>query len=212
MAVGYDTSTSTGYAASSPDGITWTTRFIINQQWTQVAYQGGYFFAVASGSVTTGAMAAGAAGFSNVSMPAGSYTGIAASSSRFVAIKSGSNAFAYSDDSGTTWQEVTVSATQNYSAIAFGSNNAGWLVGLNADYMLASSDGISWRKVAIGQTGANSVLSIAYGAGEFLMAKDSSVTTYNINPYGYDTATSFATPIVSPSPINGGLTTYIKAT
>lgn len=216
MAVGVNSSSGVGYAASSPDGITWTSRTISSLYWNGVAYQNGYFVAIGSsdssyGITTTAARANGAANFTNVTVPSGGYSSIASGSNRVIATKYNSNSFIYSDDDGATWKEATTPESLNYNAIAFGQNGAGWIAGTNANYLIASSDGINWRKVAFGQVSNSLMVGIAFGANQFLTAQSTSIT-YNINPFGYDTTTSFATPIITPSPINGGLTAYIRAT
>lgn len=218
MAVGTLPSSGAAYAASSPDGITWTARTISSLYWAGVTYQNGYFVAVGSantsyGATTTAARANGAANFTNVTVPSGGYTAVASNGSRLVATKYNANTFAYSDNDGSSWAEVSVPETLTYKTISYGNSGAGWLAAAGSvNYFLASIDGLTWRKVSVGSASTQQYLNSAFGGGKFILTRQTNNVTDNVNPYGYDTTTSFATPIITPSPVNGGLTAYIKAT
>lgn len=213
MAVGVNSSSGAGYAASSPDGIAWTSRTISSLYWAGITYQNGYFVAVGTannsyGTTTIAARANGAANFSNVTVPSGAYTSVSSSGNRVVAANYNANTFIYSDDDGLTWKEATVPATLNYSSIAFGAIGAGWIAGANVNYLIASVDGVNWRKVAFNQVTTTAFIGFAFGEDKFLTAQSTN-STYNINPFGYDTATSFAVPTINPS-TTGGVRAYIK--
>ena len=79
------------------------------------------------------------------------------SNGRWVAIRSGSNAGAYSDDGGETWTAMTVSSSSTWSSVAYGvvdpEGSNGLFVAVSAtsgNLGMISTDGISWTAAAIG--------------------------------------------------------------
>jgi hypothetical protein len=91
---------------------------------------------------------------------------------KFVAVRSGSNAGAYSTD-GSSWSASILPASVNWSSVVFG--NGIYMAVANGSATAAiSSDGITWTSITL--PGALAWTSVAYGSGKFVVVASGSNT------------------------------------
>jgi hypothetical protein len=150
----------------------------------QVGYgAGGVYVAVASGSDQT-AYSSNGTTWTLASLPSsGTWTAIAhglvddgstiAKVSRFVAVKSGSSAAAYSDDGGATWTATTLPASAAWSSITYGEGR--WVaIASDSTTVAITQDGEVWD--IQGTLQSTGFVDIAYGKGLFVAVKPGAST------------------------------------
>ena len=142
----------TNAAASSGDGITWTTRTIPtlgSGTYRAVAYGAGRFVAISTATATA-TSTNGTTWTAGGNLPAGvTWTSVAYGNGRFVAVGANSRVTAYSYDGGITWtNSTTVGAgipNRNWVRIKYGQ---GLFVAVadTSQYFATSTDGVFWTE------------------------------------------------------------------
>jgi hypothetical protein len=164
------------YAASSPDGVTWTLR-----DGSHVSF-----------NVTSTAQNTNPANYTARTLPASGYwTDVTWSGTRFVAVgydSVGSTALTAYSTNGETWVAGTLplSGTNwEYTTIAYnGTNQYVALIGGNGgtNDTATSADGITWSSVANAMTTNSFWKDMTYGAGRYVAIKgDSAAINYSTN-------------------------------
>lgn len=195
---------------SSNSGATWNTRTLPQSDtWLAAGYGNGLFMLVGASYVVTSPdgvtwtqkTGVGATGSNVVAYGAGAWV---------VGITAGGNTtFKRSTDSGTTWTDgAALPETAGIESMIYMSG-IGFVAGSNSGRIFVSTDGItSWKKYVGDSTGKTYTGMVNNGSGKVIaVSRNSPFTATIFSQYGYDTATSFATPT-----INGiaGVRTYIK--
>ncbi len=172
VAVGTNTSGTTGQAMYSSDGINWTLATgVPNHVWNQVTYGNGRFVATAS----SGSWAMYSDDGITWSLSATSLTsytsvlGAAFGNGKFVASYNGG--FIYSSD-GSTWSSVALSGWR--TRITFG--NGYFVAAGNGNNPATSSDGATWNVYADANFASYYPISIGYGNGTFVTFSGSGVS------------------------------------
>lgn len=188
------TSSATGYAAYSSDGITWSSSTTSSIAWSKVIYANGKFVAVGNSAIAT---SIDGITWTNGSIPAGINTDITYGASGFVVSRYSGNTALLSSD-GITWTTVTLPATKVWSYAAYG--NGVYLV-MTESYVATSTDGINWSGRSL-PTGT--WFSPKFGKGLFVIANGDSSATNGIatSPDGITW-----TPRATPAFTNGGFFT-----
>jgi hypothetical protein len=150
----------------------------------QVGYgSGGVYVAVASGS-TQVAYSSNGTTWTLATLPSsGTWTAVAhgliddgstiAKISRFVAVRSGSSAAAYSDDGGATWTASSLPASAAWSSITYGEGR--WVAIASDNVTVAvTQDGEIWD--IQGTLQSTGFVDIAYGKGLFVAVKPGAST------------------------------------
>jgi len=150
----------------------------------QVGYgSGGVYVAVASGS-TQVAYSSNGTTWALATLPSsGTWTAVAhgliddgstiANISRFVAVRSGSSAAAYSDDGGATWTASSLPASAAWSSITYGEGR--WVAIASDNVTVAvTQDGEIWD--IQGTLQSTGFVDIAYGKGLFVAVKPGAST------------------------------------
>lgn len=174
--------------ATSPDGITWTSRTSPSANlWLSVAYGNGVFVAVgqtSSGNNTSTAITSpDGITWTQRTLPASQiWRSIAFGNGIFVAARTASviggsettTAPCATSPDGTTWTTQTTPATNYWRSIAFG-NGIFVAVGYQGR-MMTSPDGITWTQRTSSATGV--LDTVIFGNGLFL-ARDGNVLVYS---------------------------------
>ena len=146
-------------AATSPDGITWTNRTITSGTWSLVIWNGTVFLAIGSGTVAATSpdgitWTARTLAYSLPSTPI-----LAASSSLFVLMTSGTSTYQTSPD-GITWTQRSLGTSNgaptgingitsaNYNAtlgLFIAAGSAAPITTLSQNFTIYSADGINWK-------------------------------------------------------------------
>lgn len=142
-------------AASSPDGVTWTSRTLpASAAWAcaAAATSGNLFVAIAGGGSTQAASSVDGINWTSRTMPVSAdWSAVKHNGSMFVAAAKDSNIAATSTD-GITWTQRTLPATADWQDVTWCPAFSAW-VACASDGRAAlatSSDGITWTARAIG--------------------------------------------------------------
>lgn len=164
-------SSSTYLFGASSDGLTWSTVSNIAAGFEDVAYGNNMFMAVGVGTV--GATSSAGTVWSSITLPSGTWSGVAYGSiGAWVIISSNSDVAAYSTDQGSSWTTTTLPAVAEWTSIAWGNGRFVAIAsgGTNAAY---SFDGITWYSSALP---VSSVWTdITYGQGLFFAVANSNI-------------------------------------
>ena len=141
--------TSSTAAASSTDGITWTSRSLPSSaDWLGVTYDSvnGNFVAVSGGSSTAAAYSTDGTSWNSATLPStGDWRCVAAGGGTVVALRYGSTTGAYSTDGGVNWNACnTLPVSGNWTSIAYGNGTFVAVSTTNSTVALTSTDGITW--------------------------------------------------------------------
>jgi len=171
VAVGFNGVNSTGSVSTSPDGVTWTSRTIADNNWRSVIFAGGQFVAVGENAVAT---SPDGITWTSRTIPSAYWLSVTHGNGLYVAVSSGS--IATSPD-GITWTSRTFPAgATTIGSVAFG---GGLFVGIGSlnTQMIVSKDGVTWYGKFSNASFSGSVSkSIAYGNGMFLMTTNTAQT------------------------------------
>jgi len=171
--------TSSTAAASSTDGLSWTSRTLPSSaNWLGVAYDSvnGNFAAVSGGSSTSAAYSTDGETWNSATLPStGDWRCIAAGGGKLVALRYGSTEGAYSTDGGQSWNAcTTLPVTGNWTSITYG-NGTFVAVSTGGTVALTSTNGIDWTQRVLPVSGNWS--SVAYSNGLKLFAAITNATT-----------------------------------
>jgi hypothetical protein len=169
-------------AASSLDGVTWTSRTMPNNRlWNAVVYGGGKFVAVA-GNLNGGAYSTNGISWTAADLPAAGdsttneWVDIAYGKNLFVALSNSNNFVAYSSD-GINWDtnfiEIEDSTSRDWVSIAYGSNKF-VAISSQGDYAY-SFDAVTWYSGIMPSIDGSSQMSwrkIKYAQGVFFAICD----------------------------------------
>lgn len=99
-----------------------------------------------------------------------SWTAMCCGGGRFVAVVSGSDVAAYSDD-GATWTQTQMPQSSSWSHIAYGNGRFVATTGQNTGIAAYSDDGATWTKITFPTTTGARVRSgaVAFGNGKFII-------------------------------------------
>lgn len=175
-AVGSGTAT----AMTSPDGITWTQRYLpALNNWSQIVYGGGLFVALAAGSTSYATSPDGITWTPRNTLPvAGTYR-IMYGGGLFVVLLQGSTNV-YTSPDGVTWTTRTgvLPVTANWTGMAYG---GGMFVAVSQSLAgVSSPDGVTWTSRPMPGGGGSNYIAVAYGGSQFVA----------VNNTGGGTATS----------------------
>ena len=157
---------SAGHVATSPDGITWTTRTpSLAANWQSVAYGNGLFVAVSyGGNVMTSPD--GITWITRTASETNQWVSIVYANNIFVAVAtSGTNRVMTSPD-GITWTARAAAEANVWNTVTYG--NGLFVAGggiFSTHHIMTSPDGITWT--ARTAATANTISGIAYGNGIF---------------------------------------------
>lgn len=200
----YSTNSGTTWNTSStPSGGNWAAVAFGNSLFMMVDRINGYVITSPDGVTWTNKTALG---FSVSAVGGVAYGGGAW---LIAAVSGGNTAFKRSTDNGATWTDgAALPETASIESMLYMSG-IGFVAGSNSGRIFVSADGIaSWKKYVGDSTGKAYTGMVNNGSGKVIaVSRNSPFTATIFSPYGYDTATSFATPT-----INGiaGVRTYIK--
>jgi len=146
--------------------------------------KGGVYIAVTNSGTTSSISSDGSNWSAGGSLPSsGNWTGIThgliddgstiAKVSRFVAVQSGADIAAYSDDGGATWTQTALPASANWSSVVYG-NGKYVAIASNSTTTAVSNDGVIWDQN--GTLQSTGFVDIAYGAGYYVAVKPSAST------------------------------------
>ena len=159
-------------AYSKDGGATWTAggNLPSTGSWSAVAYGGGKWMAVKSGTTQAAITLNGGATWTAVAgaLPAtGTWTSVAYGGGRWVAISDTNADVAYSDDDGATWSAGTGLSVSSWNSVVWGnnrfvavSNTNGTLAAISIDY------GATWTETTLPAT--EQWTHVEYGQGVFL--------------------------------------------
>ncbi len=156
----------------SDDGIAWNvgSYAVPNQILTDVTYVSGSTWLAVGDSGTLLRSTNNAVSWSTISSPTSSYiSGIASNGSRVVLSALGSAGLWYSDNSGTSWTQVSGTSGWGFDSIGYG-NNRFMAVRRNAGFSY-SDNGSSFTNVSNSQVSSGSNFGVAgpsYGDGRWL--------------------------------------------
>ena len=183
--------TNTSIAASSVDGITWTSRTLpASIFWSDVVY-GDKFVAIAGGgawlnstsATTTAATSTDGITWTSRTMPSSvPWSAIAYGNGRYVAIAGGptnSNVSAYSSD-GISWTASTLPQSTTWTSIAYG--NGVFVASSRGTIAATSPDGITWTERTLPSAGTGGWTSVCSGNNLFVLTSGG-VTTLGTNIY-----------------------------
>lgn len=141
---------STTAAASSTDGITWTSRTLpSSSNWLATTYGGGNFVAVTGATSTVAAYSTNGTSWSSATLPtSGDWRSVTYGGGTFVAASYNSANAAYSTDGGQTWTGTSLPVSANWSSVAYG-NGVFIAVAFNSAIAAYSTDGITWSPAVL---------------------------------------------------------------
>lgn len=155
-------------AATSTDGVTWTSRTLPSSNtWTGVAYGNGIFVAVATGT-TAAASSPDGITWTAGSMPSSSnWNAVTYGNGVFVAVSNTSGTVAASSTNGTSWTARTLPATTTWYSVTYGN---GVFVATGATTVAATSnDGTTWAARTLPASGQ--WRGVTYGNGVFVAVR-----------------------------------------
>ena len=154
-------------AASSNDGVVWTSRSATVATATVTATNNDDSTAWSSGTQAT----------------SGNWYGVGYGNSKYVAVRGGSLGVSYSTNGGSTWTDATglTTGSDDVRAVAYGGGT--WVIPYYAgNDVMTSTDGISWTFQSNVLTATRNWSAIAYGNGTFvIIGESSSVAQYSSN-------------------------------
>ena len=170
VAIAYTSTT----AASSTDGITWTTRTMPSaQNWLSVTYGNGTFVAIAYSSTTTAASSTDGITWTTRTMPSVSlWHSVTYGNGTFVAIAYGSTTAASSTD-GITWTTRTLPLAPLWQSVTYG-NGTFVAIAYATTTAATSTDGITWTTRTL--SSAVNWISATYGNGTFVAVASNTTT------------------------------------
>jgi hypothetical protein len=189
----------TDVAASSTDGITWTSRTMpSSQEWSSVTYGtiggNGYWIAVAQNGTTAAYSTNGTTWTATGVLPASAdWSSVGYGNERFVAVSTGGSGSAYSTN-GITWTAMTGLSSQNWSDVVYGAGR--WVaVAQNTDAYAYSTNGTSWSLGTM--PSAQDWTSVAFGNNRFVAVskgndsdlQDSDVSAFSLNGLSWTAVT-----------------------
>lgn len=155
-------------SAFSADGISWTLSSLpVSAPWTDIAYGGGRFVAIAGSSSGTNQAAYSDDGetWVSASLPSSeNWYCVTYGGGKFIALAKGANLAAYSTN-GETWAAITLPVSQEWTDIAYG---AGRFVAVSSGSQTCvySADGFFWEESQL--PASRSWNSVVYGGGKFV--------------------------------------------
>lgn len=210
VAVANGTTTST--AATSPDGINWTSRLMPTTafSWTGVAYGGTTFVAVATGTNIAATSPDGITWTARTLPSTANWTGVYYGGGLFVAFVNGTTTAATSPD-GITWTTRTLPSASAWTAGTYGGGTH-VIISASSGVAATSTDGASWTSRTFP---ANTFGSIAYGNGTFVaIATVNSTNAAATSPNGttWTTQTLPITQVWGPIAFGNGSFTVVGGT
>jgi hypothetical protein len=157
-------------AATSQDGSAWVQRALpVSANWAAIAYGAGVFVAVASGSAIAATSTNLGASWTQRTLPTTTtWKSVTYGNGTFVAIAQDSTIAATSTD-GITWVQRTLpTPVYSWTQVIFG-NGLFVAIAYGVPLYLTSPDGITWTQRTISGTAGDTILSIAYGNGVFVV-------------------------------------------
>jgi hypothetical protein len=163
------------YAATSPDGITWTVRTLAAAVWNPLAYGNSRFVTINDDSLVSVSTNAGVTWSTPAALPTGTATDwydLTYGNGLFVAVGmefssgSGSPCIITSPD-GVTWTTRT-SPVIDLRGVTFGGDRF-VAIPQNNSAFVASLDGINWESASLGYTAISTGGAIGYGGGLFVV-------------------------------------------
>ena len=177
-------------AATSTDGITWTTGTLPSSgSWKSVTYGNNTFFAVGNGT-TTAATSTNGLTWTTRTMPASAqWRSVTFANNTFVAVASGSTTAATSTN-GITWTLRTLPGSHSWNSVTYGNNTFVAVATQFQEYdpyAATSTDGITWTARTLpGEFRAWK--SVTYGNNTFV-----AVPMGNTSSYGPTTTAASST-------------------
>ena len=163
--------TSSAYCATSPDGITWTTRSMpASGAWNAVAHDGSQFVAIATGTTDAATSPDGITWTARTTAAAAGWSSLAYGAGLFVALTNDSSDASMTSPDGITWTSRTMPSAGIYYALTFG-NGVFCALKYGTDKAYTSPDGISWTERTIVVEG--SWQDVTYGNGLFVAVSKS---------------------------------------
>lgn len=128
--------------------------------------------------------------------------------SRFVAVRFGSSAAAYSDD-GVTWNATTLPASANWISVTANRNGQYVAIASDSTTVAVSNDGIFWD--ITGTLNNTGFLDVVYGKGRYVAFRDNGSVTDAVE-YSTDGVTWTQTDLntdINPTAITYGNNTFV---
>ena len=144
----------TNSAASSTNGVAWTTRTITtlgSGTWSSVAYGARRFVAISTGNNVTAISTNGTTWSAGGNLPSSTtWTSITYGNGRFVAVASGGRTAAYSYDLGVTWTSATavgagLPASRTWVKVRY-AQGLFVAVANGSQYIATSTNGVDWTE------------------------------------------------------------------
>ena len=154
-------------AYSDDGGVTWTAggNLPTSGTWNKVAYGGGRWIAIKTGSTDTAVSDDGVNWLAGGALPsATTWTDITFGANKWVAVASGGVAAASSVNAGGTWLLRTLPTTNNWSSVTFGNNRFVAVSSTSGTVAAISLNGFDWTQTVITSAAYQSV---TYGQGIF---------------------------------------------
>ncbi len=168
-----------GALATSPDGLTWTTRTPPGAalNWSSVTYSNGVFIAVSSNSSNNNIMRStdGINWSLSTITTTTSWRRAAYGNGTWVVV--GASSAAYSTDNGVTWTMGSPPVT-TWNSVAFGNDT--FVAVATSGQIMSSTNGINWTS-RTPSTGGLSLRSVEFGGGVFTIAANSQTAMYSSN-------------------------------
>lgn len=160
----------TGTVATSPDGVTWTSRTITGADWTSVTYGMGLFVAVASSGTASASSPDGITWTDRTLPTSNNWGSVVFNGTVFIANINSTTTSAASSANGTTWTARTMPVSCAWLSTA--TNPAtGLTVALgDAGQIATTTDGVTWTSRGVIGTvnGGSSLKQVVFGNGVFI--------------------------------------------
>lgn len=144
----------TNAVATSRDGITWTSRTIAAGNWSRVAFGGGVYVAIQSGSTNVAAYSSDGITWTTAALPSTqAWSDVAFGGSQFVIVANSATAAAAVSSTGAAWTATAnLPISQSYGAVAY--SNGVWIaVASGTATAYSSTDGLTWVAQAMSTSG-----------------------------------------------------------
>lgn len=156
----------TATVATSPDGITWTQRFLpTSTAWQAVTFGNGLFVAVATG-VAVAATSPDGITWTVRSLPsAANWSAVGYGNGVFVVVAGASSNAAATSPDGITWTARTLPLAASWGSVVYGNGVFVVFNASNGNVMLTSPDGITWTQRFM--PASTTWQAVAFGNGMF---------------------------------------------
>ena len=180
-----------GKAAYSTDGITWTASTMSGyRRWYSVTYGNGKFVAVVYNNSNVAAYSTDGITWTTSTLPSSAdWYSVTYGDGKFVAVSSGSSKAAYSTD-GVTWTASTLPIAAFWDSVTYGNGKfVAVSEGSSTNNAAYSTDGITWTSSTL-PSSTTYWQSATYGDGKFVaVARNSNAAAYSTDGITWTSST-----------------------